>query len=391
MLARPVVGVFAGEGAKRETVKLPTVFTTPIRPDLVNKVFCNTKNNRRQAHAVSKYAGKQSSAESWGTGRAVARIPRVAGGGTHRAGQGAFGNMCRGGRRFAPSKVWRRWHRMSNLSARRYAVASAVSASAVPALVMARGHRISQVHEVPLVIDNKIIDSIDKTKNAVALMKSIGAYEDVQKVKDTVQTRAGKGKARNRRFKKRRGPLIVFNEKTALNKAFRGLPGVELVPVTALNILQLAPGGHVGRFIIWTKDAFQQLDNVFGTRVKASTQKIGWRLPHSIVANPNISRVMNSEEIQSVLRPVKTIQKHVRKVNPLAHPRVMEKLNPGSMARRRATILAQQKLQKAKAAAAKKGVKFVNTERKARAVAKRALNKKIVKTRNTFAKSLLAK
>ena len=33
-----------------------------------------------------------------GTGRAVARIPRVRGGGTHRSGQGAFGNMCRGGR-----------------------------------------------------------------------------------------------------------------------------------------------------------------------------------------------------------------------------------------------------------------------------------------------------
>lgn len=51
------------------------------------------------------YLGHQTSAESWGTGRAVARIPRVRGGGTHRSGQGAFGNMCRGGRMFAPTKV----------------------------------------------------------------------------------------------------------------------------------------------------------------------------------------------------------------------------------------------------------------------------------------------
>lgn len=50
-------------------------------------------------------AGHQTAAESWGTGRAVSRIPRVPGGGTHRAGQGAFGNMCRGGRMFAPTKV----------------------------------------------------------------------------------------------------------------------------------------------------------------------------------------------------------------------------------------------------------------------------------------------
>jgi len=31
-------------------------------------------------------AGKKHSAESWGTGRAVARIPRVGGSGTHRSG-----------------------------------------------------------------------------------------------------------------------------------------------------------------------------------------------------------------------------------------------------------------------------------------------------------------
>lgn len=39
------------------------------------------------------FLGHQTSAESWGTGRAVARIPRVRGGGTHRSGQGAFGNV----------------------------------------------------------------------------------------------------------------------------------------------------------------------------------------------------------------------------------------------------------------------------------------------------------
>ena len=49
--------------------------------------------NKRQPYAVNKLAGHQTSAESWGTGRAVARIPRVRGGGTHRSGQGAFGNV----------------------------------------------------------------------------------------------------------------------------------------------------------------------------------------------------------------------------------------------------------------------------------------------------------
>ena len=73
----------------------------------------------------------------------MARIPRVRGGGTHRSGQAAFGNMCRGGRMFAPTKIYRRWHRKVNLGTKRYAICSALAASGVPALLMARGNTMS--------------------------------------------------------------------------------------------------------------------------------------------------------------------------------------------------------------------------------------------------------
>ena len=43
---------------------------------------CSVNKNHRQAYAVFKRAGHQHSAVSWGTGRAVARVPRVSGGGT---------------------------------------------------------------------------------------------------------------------------------------------------------------------------------------------------------------------------------------------------------------------------------------------------------------------
>ena len=123
-----------------EKVSLPAVFKAPIRPDIVNFVHNQMSMNSRQPYAVSKVAGHQTSAESWGTGRAVARIPRVRGGGTHRSGQGAFGNMCRGGRMFAPTKVYRRWHRRINVQQKRIAVAAAIAASGVTALVMSRGN-----------------------------------------------------------------------------------------------------------------------------------------------------------------------------------------------------------------------------------------------------------
>ncbi len=74
-------------------VTSPTVFEAPIRNDIVEFVHTNVRKNKRVPYSVAKWAGTQSSAESWGTGRAVARIPRVPGGGTHRAGQGAFGNI----------------------------------------------------------------------------------------------------------------------------------------------------------------------------------------------------------------------------------------------------------------------------------------------------------
>ena len=85
--------MFDDEGNNLATTKLPAVFKSPIRPDIVQFVHSNMAKNKRQAHAVSTKAGHQTSAESWGTGRAVARIPRVRGGGTHRSGQGAFGNV----------------------------------------------------------------------------------------------------------------------------------------------------------------------------------------------------------------------------------------------------------------------------------------------------------
>lgn len=243
--ARPLVTVQSVDGSEKGAqATLPAVFLAPIRPDVVGAVHSALAKNKRQPYAVSVKAGHQTSAESWGTGRAVSRIPRVPGGGTHRAGQGAFGNMCRGGRMFAPTKVWRRWHRKINLNQKRYAIASALAASAIPSLVLARGHKIEQVPEVPLVLADGA-EGIEKTSAAVKLLKSVGAYADVEKVKASHSIRAGKGKMRNRRYVSRRGPLVVYGTEGAkLVKAFRNIPGVEVVSVNHLNLLQLAPGAN---------------------------------------------------------------------------------------------------------------------------------------------------
>merc|ERR550514_2086626 len=150
MTSRPVVSVYKHDNATEvaDSVSMPGVFNVPIRNDLVHFVHSNLAKNRRQGHAVYYLAGVEHSAESWGTGRAVARIPRISGSGTHRSGQATFGNMCRSARMFAPLKIWRKWHRKSNLNQKRHAVASALAASACAPLVLARGHDVDSVPEL---------------------------------------------------------------------------------------------------------------------------------------------------------------------------------------------------------------------------------------------------
>jgi len=283
--ARPLVQIYNADGKAAGNATLPAVLTAPIRDDVVRFVHTNINKNRRQAYAVSVKAGHQSSAESWGTGRAVSRIPRVPGSGTHRAGQGAFGNMCRGGRMFAPTKVWRRWHRRVNLTQKRLAITSALAASALPSLVSARGHSIDRIPEVPLVVANEAFSGLEKTSAAVKLLKTLNAYDDVEKSKESRHIRAGKGKRRNRRYVQHVGPLVIYDESGPLVQAFRNLPGVELIQVTRLNLLQLAPGGHLGRFIIWTQGAFNRLDEVYGTWRAPSTLKKDYKFGAAKMTN----------------------------------------------------------------------------------------------------------
>lgn len=340
---RPTVSVQSIGSEEKISIELPAVFKSPIRTDIVNTVHANLAKNHRQPYAVSNKAGAQTSAQSWGTGRAVSRIPRVAGGGTSRSGQGAFGNMCRGGRMFAPTKVWRRWHRRVNIRQRRFAVCSALAASAVPSLVMARGHRISGVPEIPLILAKADLVGVKKTKQALALLKAIHADEDVEKVKDSRHIRTGHGRHRNRRYVQRRGPLVIFDDESNVPAAFRNIAGVEIANVHRLNLLQLAPGGHVGRLIVWTQDAFQALDKVFGKPGSPSTEKTGFILPRAIVTNADMGRIVNSPEVQSHLRPKKKNVPHPPRRNPLNNIKALVKLNPYAKIQKRNAILTNNK------------------------------------------------
>merc|ERR1712178_484956 len=202
---------------------------------------------------------------------------------------------------FCPTKTWRRWHRRVNVAEKRHAVVTALAASTLPPLVMARGHRIGEVSELPLVVSDGA-ESLQKTKQAIDMLKKLGCGEELTKVTDSKKVRSGKGKMRNRRYTLRRGPLVIYNEDSGIVRALRNIPGVETASVNALNLLQVAPGGNFGRFIIWTEGAFKKLNEIYGSMKSAAPAKKGYRLPRAMMENADVARIINSDEVQSVLR-----------------------------------------------------------------------------------------
>merc|ERR1719399_2818498 len=340
MTSRPVVSVYKSDAPTEiaNSAPMPAVFGAPIRNDLVHFVHSNLAHNRKQGHAVFFRAGMEHSAESWGTGRAVARIPRISGSGTSRAGQATFGNMCRKARMFAPLKIWRKWHQRCNVTQRRHAVASALAASACTPLVMARGHKVDTVPELPLVLETKDTN----TKSLLSTLNKLGAGADLAKVRKSKQIRQGTGKYRNSRYVMRKGPLIIYGDASAnVRQAARNLPGVDLCHVSRLNILQLAPGGHLGRFCVFTEDAFRALNNQYGTNKAECTERSGYHINRHVMNCADLSRIINSDQVQSKLRAQRTsVRAHNKtKANPLKNKAMMLRLNP--FAKKRAELIAK--------------------------------------------------
>merc|ERR1719401_1139631 len=275
---------------------------------------------------------------------------------------------------FCPTKTWRRWHRRVNVTQKRHAVVTALAASTLPPLVMARGHRIGEVSELPLVISSEA-ESLSKTKEAVAMLKKLGCEEELQRVIDSKKVRKGKGKMRNRRYVMRRGPLVVYDEDSGIVKAMRNIPGVETANVERLNLLSLAPGGQFGRFVIWTEGAFKNLSEVYGTLKSGAPLKKGYHMPRAQMENADLARIINSTEVQSVLKPkLEAPKKFALKKNPLKNKAAMAKLNPYS---------AEAK------AALKDSQKEAEGKRKERFAASKEHNKKHKKGDETFYKKLM--
>ena len=186
------------------------------------------------------------------------------------------------------------------------------------------------VPSLPLVLDDSV-NQTSKTREAVELLKRFGLWEDVERVQKSYQVRTGRAKVRGKRHRRGRGPLFVVGEGSeTLCRALRNIPGVESVNVKRLNISLLAPGGHLGRLTVFTEGALKALNDEFGSFNGSARYRKGYTLRREVVSNPDITSIINSDGVQSVLRDKKVVRAlHTRqKKNPLKNKALMEQLNP---------------------------------------------------------------
>ncbi|MFX0068217.1 MAG: 50S ribosomal protein L4 [Promethearchaeota archaeon] len=253
--------VYTLKGKKRGKVKLPEVFQTPYRPDLIKRAVIAAQSARYQPHGTNKLAGKRTTAEYLGTGRGIARVPRTKGHGYRAAQRAAFVPMTVGGRVAHPPRAEKKLHEKINKKERRLAIRSAIAASANIDLVKSRGHAIDDVPEFPLVVIDDI-QSLTTTKETKDAFQNLGIWADIERAKKGKKIRAGKGKMRGRKYKRPKGPLLIITDNQGILKAAANHPGLDIVNIKNLNAELLAPGIHAGRLTIWTESAIQQLNEL---------------------------------------------------------------------------------------------------------------------------------
>ena len=253
--------VFDLKGKKVGRVRLPPIFKTPARPDVIKRAVVAIQSHRFQPQGRDVFAGKRTTAESRGTGLGIARVARVKG----RGQRAAFIPFAVGGRATHPPVVEKKIRKKIPRKEMRLALRSAVAATASKEVVASRGHMVDDVPDFPLVVVDEI-QSLKKTKEVEEAFIHIGVWSDIFRVKESRKVRAGKGKMRGRKMKQAVGPLLVITKNDGIAEAARNLPGVDIASVDNLNVELLAPGTHPGRLTVWTSSAFEKVDKLFGGR-----------------------------------------------------------------------------------------------------------------------------
>src|SRR4030042_778502 len=152
MPAQKTATIYDLQGNPTTKTTLPTVFTTPLRPDVIKRAVLAIQPHRHQPQGRDPMAGKKTTAESRGTGMGISRVPRIKGGG----GTAKFAPSTVGGRQPQPPTSQKKIARQIPRKENRLALQSAIAAKDSKKPVAARGHKIQEVPQIPLIVTNSL-------------------------------------------------------------------------------------------------------------------------------------------------------------------------------------------------------------------------------------------
>jgi len=259
------IPVFGLDGSRKSEISAVKAFSEPVRPDLIKRSVLAEQSLRRQAYGADPMAGKRTSAHYHGRrgirnsmmNREMARMKRIHSTG-HLYMRARFVPQATKGRKAHPPKAEKVWRRKINAKEWDKAFMSALAATADGKLVIERGHITEGTKHIPIVVDDKL-QEIKRNKDVSALLVKLGLEREMERTR-VKKVRAGKGTARNRKYKRKTGPLIIVSEDKGIAKAGRNIAGVDVVTVNDLTVELLAPGTQPGRLCIWSQSALQGLE-----------------------------------------------------------------------------------------------------------------------------------
>ena len=254
------------EANESGNIDLPSQFNEELRLDLIKRAVIVHQLSERQPYGSHPEAGKRHSAKlsrrrrkyrgSYGFG--ISRVPRkiLSKSGTRFGWQGAVAPGTVGGRRAHPPKAEKMLEKKLNKKEKAKAVRSAISATADFSLVKKRGHKIPENY--PFILSSDI-EKLEKTRQVKELLKKLNFTDELKRAQER-KVRAGKGKARSRKYKAKASILLVVSNDCKLLKSADNIPGIDIVKINSLNAELLAPGTLPGRAALFTEAAIQRME-----------------------------------------------------------------------------------------------------------------------------------
>ncbi len=269
------------DGKVVREIELPKVFETEYNPVLIRKVVNFLETHRLQRKGASHRAGRDYVIEYVGRrhlphsiiSRDIARRKKTKERRSLILGRATGTAGTRGGPKAHPlrpeKKPWKKINKKEIIKARK----SAIAATALKERVRERGHLFRKELRFPIIVESGF-ENLKKSKDFKKLLRGLGVEEDVERAKKRKVERAGKGKMRGRRYKRKKSLLVVVSEEGKnIEKAARNLEGVDVVPAKKLSVRELAPGTMAGRLTLWSEETIKLFGKKKAEKLKETNKQ----------------------------------------------------------------------------------------------------------------------